>query len=219
MPDEPDPQDEGTPTPEQAAPDGTPASESTDSPAQTQDTDWQSRYENQQGALTRAQQEAAQFRQIVDLARQGDREAIEWLGLDLADEDELEDEDVEDFRDPRVDQLLQAEQQRQEQSEIDSLESYVEDEIGKLAKAGDLDLSDDEVDLIFGALAPGDDGNPDVARAFKKVTGLRDAHIKDYVAGKRRAPSAPSGSSPSHQPDLDDPEQRRAYIAERMGTS
>lgn len=219
MPDEADSPEESTPAPEQsAAPDGTPAPESTDSTAQDT-TDWQDRYVNQQAALTQAQQEAAQYRQIVELARQGNAEAIEWLGLDLAEDEDLDDDEEQEFRDPRVDQLLQAEAERQQEAELDSIESYVETEIDKLAKAAGLDdLSDDEVDLIFGALTPGDNGNPDVAGAFKKVTGLRDSAIKSYVAGKRRAPLAPSGSSASHQPDLDDPEQRREWLAERLAS-
>lgn len=214
MPDEVAPETPDTPTEEQAAPDVDTRTESTDSTAQP-DTNWEKRYTDLQPEYTRASQEAAQYRQIIELARSGDREAIEWLGLDLADEDEPEDEETPEFHDPRVDQLLAAEQERQQAAELDSLESYVDGEISKLAKEADLDLSDDEIDLIFGALTPGENGNPDVARAFKKVTGVRDHIIKDYVAGKRRAPSAPSGSSPSHQPDLDDDKERRSWLYEQ----
>jgi hypothetical protein len=227
MPDEATPADDAqdTSAPEQsAAPtDGTPAPESQDS--QPESVDWQERYANLQPEYTRATQEAAQYRQIFDLAKQGNEEAIRWLvdqaDLELADEDEDDDEDTEpEYHDPRVDQLLAAEQQRQQEAELDQLEGYVDGEIDKLAKsAGVEDLSDTEKDLIFAALAPGDDGNPDVAGAFKKVTGLRDAHIKSYTQQKRRAPLAPSGSSPSHQPDLDDAEQRRQWISDQLAAS
>lgn len=219
MPDEADSGiDQSTPTPEQSSDSrqGAPA-ESPDSNAQTQDsTDWQSRYENQQGALTQAQQEAAQYRQIVALAQQGDPQALEYLGLSLADEEADDDESEPEFHDPRVDQLLQVEQQRAQEAELDQLESHVDGEIDRLAKAAGIDdLSDDAKDLIFGALTPGQDGQPDVETAFKKVTGLTDAAIKSYVEGKRRPQPAPSGSSASHQPDLDVTEQRREYMLSR----
>lgn len=222
MPDEAAPAvEQDTQAPEQtAAPDGTPAPESSDSQPESQ-TNWEERYSNLQPEYTRATQEAAQYRQIIELARQGDAEALEWLGLQLEEDEDVDDEDTEpEYRDPRVDELLQLEQQRQAETELDQLESYVEGEIDALAKsAGVEDLSDTEMDLIFAALTPGEDGNPDVAGAFKKVTGLRDAHIKSYVANKRRAPLAPSGSSPSHQPDLDDPEQRRQWLLEQVSAS
>jgi hypothetical protein len=225
MPDETDPQNEGTPDSEQpAAPDGTPANESNDSTAQDT-TDWQSRYENQQGALTQAQQEAAQYRQIVDLARQGNAEAIEWLGLDLADEDI--DEDEEQFRDPRVDELLAEREReahdRQEQAAIDALEQDVEGEVASLIKNNGLSFDDEEhedafITAVFSHLAPrADDPNqPDVERAFKAVTGLTDRAVKAAFAGKRKAPLAPSGSSASHQPNLDDPTQRREWLASQV---
>src|SRR4051812_39650937 len=111
MPDEATPDTPDTSAPEQSGPsnDGTPAPESTDSQAQTQDTtNWQQRYENLQPEYTRASQEAAQYRQIVELAQRGDREALEFLGLDLADGEE--DDEEPEFHDPRVDQLLAAEQ-------------------------------------------------------------------------------------------------------------
>lgn len=223
---EADPQNEDT-QPDPAAPDGTPAeTEPTDgSQAETQDTtDWKARYENLQPEFTRASQEAAenrQYRQILEAAKQGDTDAQRWIAAQLEWEieagEELED-DEQPLLDPRVDQLLQAEQARQEQAQLDSIESHVDGEIDKLAEAAGVEnLSDDARDLIFAALTPGQDGNPDVAKAFKKVTGLSEAAIKDYVAGKRRPPQAPSGSSPSHQPDLDDPEQRRQYILSRIG--
>lgn len=200
-----------------AAPEGTPAPESTDSQAQSDSTNWQERYENLQPEYTRASQEAAQYRQIIALAQQGDPQAIEALGLSLADSEDDDLEDETQFHDPRVDQLLQAEQMRQYEAELDTLEQHVDTEIGKLAKSAGYEVSDVEKNLIFSALTPkaNNPNDPDVEAAFKMVTGLRDEHISDYVAKKRRAPLAPSGSPSSHQPDLDDPEQRRQYWAEQ----
>lgn len=219
MPDEPVPAEQETPSPEQAAPDtGTPAPEPTEG-SQPESENWQERYANLQPEYTRATQEAAQYRQIIDLAKQGDPEALEYLGLEPADEDEEEEEEPE-FRDPRVDELLQAERDRQEEADVNALETEVEGEIHKLAKAAGIEFEDDAQqrqfdNLVFGQLSQGQDGNPDVEGAFKAVTGYLDTHVKSYVAGKRRPPSAPSGSSPSHQPDLDNDEERQEYLLQR----
>jgi hypothetical protein len=48
------------------------------------------------------------------------------------------------------------------------------------------------------------------------VTGLKDTVISNYVANKRKAPQPPAGTSASHQPNLDDPKERRAYMADRL---
>ncbi|MGH2761385.1 MAG: hypothetical protein ACRDLD_02195 [Thermoleophilaceae bacterium] len=216
MPDEPVPENQETPPPEPSGPeDGTPAPEPAE--GSPEPTDWQNRYESLQPEFTRVTQQNSELRQVIDLARQGDPEALEILGLDLAeteddeyadDDDEYADDEPEELYDPRVDELLEVEHER----ELDAIEDHVEDEIERLSEAAGIELSDDEVDLIFGALSDPDE----VETAFKKVTGVRDHVISDYVAGKRRAPQAPTGSSPSHQPNLDDPEQRREWIADQL---
>src|SRR5437868_2021991 len=196
MPDEAVPETPDSPAPEQAAPDGTPAPESNDSTAQTQDTtNWEQRFKDTQAEYTRVSQEHSRTNQIVELARQGDPEAIAWLGLDLADDEEIDDEDQ--FRDPRVDELL-AERDRQayeaqEQAAIDALEKDVEGEVASLIKNNGLSFDDEEheeafVTAVFSHLTPrtDDPNRPDVDRAFKAVTGLTDRAIKSYVAGKRR---------------------------------
>lgn len=207
------------PTDDAAPDDGTPAEPEKGSQPESDDTDWKQRFQDTQAWATQTAQEAAQLKQIIELARDGDPEAIEWLGFQPVEDDEDESEGDEIPRDPRVDQLFQAEAERQAQAHLDDLEDHVSGEIEALAKAAGIeDLSEDAVDLIFGALTPrtDDPSVPDVEKAFKKVTGLTDAAIKSYVSGKRRAPLAPSGSSPSHQPDLDDPAQRRAWMAEQL---
>lgn len=220
MPDDEAPDSgQDSPVDEPAAPTddgGTPAPESQDSQAESQ-IDWESRAKEHQAWGTQNAQKVSQYEQIISLAQQGNRDAIEWLGLALADaEDDGEEEDeTQTFQDPRVDQLLQAEAERQQEAHLDSLETHVDTEIDKLAKSASYELTDTERNLIFSALTPKDDGQtPDVEKAFKMVTGLRDAHIKSYREGKINRPQAPSGSAASHQPDLDNDSDRRDHIAE-----
>ena len=89
--------EQDTPTPADDAPPANDAdTEASQSDSTTDSTDWRKRYEDLQPAFTRVSQEASQLRQIIDAARQGDPEALEFLGLDLADTDDDEDLDFED---------------------------------------------------------------------------------------------------------------------------
>lgn len=143
-------------------------------------------------------------------------EALGELGYEIEGEDEP-DEDFEDdeFRDPRVDDLLQKEQEREEAEFLNRLEKHIDSSIEDLAKEAKIDLTDTEKNLIFYAVEPGEDGQPDVKAAFEQVTGLRDEHIKQYRNSKKNAPSAPAkGSSGEPAVDLSDPKKRRAHALE-----
>lgn len=225
MPEETPEETQDTSTTEQeAAPTsdgGTPAPESTDgSQAQTQDeVNWQQRATDAQAWGTRVSQENAELRQYYDTlarAQQGDADAqrqiaamLEWEIEGAGDDTEEEDQPLED---PRFTAYLQ---EQDHQKALDSLESDVEGKIEKLAKDADLSFEDKEheavfTNAVFAHLTPGPDGRtPDVEGAFKTVTGLMDIAVNRVTSRKRGAVLAPSGSSPSHQPDLDDPEQRR----------
>lgn len=225
MPEEqaPDAEAQDTPDAQASGPEsdtGTPAESNDDSPQfDPEKYVEKDRYENLRQEFDRRNPGY----QLIDALRSEEtrdqtfRELAEELGYTLEElEDELEDEDDEqEFRDPRVDELLSEREQLQREAELDQLEDHVESEIDRLAKDADVELSDDEVDLIFSALTPGEDG-PDVERAFKRVIGIRDSAVKGVFASKRNAPQVPAGSSASHTPDLDDREQRREYLAQRL---
>ena len=80
-------------TPAQDATQDTPEAEAPEqSEQQTQaEIDYEKRYQDLQPEYTRATQEAAQYRQIIELAQQGDPDALEILGLEAADEDTEDD--------------------------------------------------------------------------------------------------------------------------------
>jgi hypothetical protein len=221
MPDEAPAEKQDTPdVPASESQEGTPAESTEDSP-QAPETNWQDRYENLQPEYTRATQEASQYRQIIDLARQGDPEAIEALGLSLAEED-TEDEDEYADPDQRLDameqflaQRLQEEEAQQEEERwIAEADKHVQAQVAELEKEHGK-LAEDEVAYLLDLSRADENGMPDLLDAYKRDTERLEGKRKSWVETKR-TPQVQSGASASSQPDLDDPEQRREYIARRM---
>ncbi len=199
--------------------DGTPA----ESPEDSQGTNWQERYQNLQPEYTRATQEAAQLREIIDLVQQGDPETLQALGLDLADaeDDEAEFEDDPDARLDALEQYLsqQAEAQAQAEEEAalqDAVEEHLAGQLQELeSKHGTLDDKLAERLLQLAEALPDENGFPDLAAAYDEYKQWVEDERQNWVKSKR-APQVQSGSPSSHQPDLDDPEQRREYMAQLL---
>lgn len=208
-------------SPEPAAPEdsteGTPAQEPTDG-----STDYEERYTNLNQAYSKQAQELGELRAFRSSLADPETQQELFRALAKELEYELEEEELEaqqtetPAQDPALVQLLEERATEKYEAELDSLATWVEGKVENLAKAGQIELSPDETDAIFALLTPGDSGDPDVERAFKKVTGLRDSAIKSYVAGKRTAPQAPSGSSATQNPNLDDREARREYMLQKL---
>lgn len=226
MPEEtaPAPEQE-TPKPPESGPDtGTPAEASDASPAPDDNSD--KRIADFQRIATQAQQEAAQVRDLVTRAQQGDVEAAQALGFEFADTDEEEPEDEYEDPDDRLDRLEQAltdrqaqeAQAKQEQDWLDAAESHVNDQRAALEKEhGKLDEEEFDYLLRLGAVFANEDGYPDLAEAFRRDSQRFEAKRQGWVSSKRR-PQAPSGASPSSQPDLDKPEDRRQWMAEQFAS-
>lgn len=203
---------------------GTPAAESDTDSNTPDDTDWRERYENLQPEYTRATQEAAQYRQIVDAARQGDPEAVAYLGFELPEEDS--DDYYDEYRSPE-DEIAELKQWKSEfeagleaaaeEAEYAELrERFVAEEIGRLDPKGE--FSDDYKQMLEAQALrfEDDEGLPDFNAAHKSLQAYFEGERKRWVQSKR-TPQVSSGASPSHQPDLDSDEERRAYIAQRLG--
>jgi hypothetical protein len=225
MPDEKAPAPQDTPDDPASGPEeGTPAEPEEGSTQATEETtDWQERYANLQPEYTRATQEAAQYRQIIDLARQGDPQALQILGFEDAEE---KDEPDEEFPDPdqrldRIESLLvqraEEEQQRAEEEQmLEEVDDHLATQLHELeSKHGKLDDDDAEYLLQVAYLYPDADGFPDLAAAYEHDASRLEAKRQGWVDTKR-TPQVQSGASASSQPDLDDDEQRREYMARRM---
>lgn len=195
--------------------------------------DYRKRYEDLRPEFDRTKAElkqASQYQQVVEALQSDDPQERAWaadiLGLEFdgeEDDDGPDDEGDEEFRDPRVDQLLQEKQEQEREQYLASLEQSIDSQIDALDKEHKVDLDDDEKEVIFAvalSLPPGEDGQPDVKTAFTKFTGIADNRIKKYRESKKGAPSPPAagGSPGSSQVDLSDRRSRLDYanqVAER----
>lgn len=208
-------------TPEAAA--AAPVDEGTPAP-QEAESDWESRFKEAQAWGTRASQEAAEYREIIDLARAGDPETLEFLGWEVPEEEVDEDADEPLTRAEFVEYLRERDEAAREQQDyemqLDSEANLITSTIANFEKEnGDLDQDEYDAIVDIAISRRTDDGNPDIQGAIKQVTGLKDHYIKSYVDNKKRAPQAPApGSAPDHQPDLDDREERRNFMLQRMAS-
>ncbi len=192
-----------------------------DAHTEEQAVNWQQRYESLQPEYTRASQEAAQHRQLVEGLKNGDPEAFQALGLEFADrEDTTPDDGLEDPYDQRLAALEQRleEQQTasQQQQQLAAVEQHVEKELGALEG---LDESDrDLVVRLAVAMDPTENGMPDVKGAFDSLRS-RDSEAQKRWAGTKRAPRvSPTGQAGTQQPDISEmtSSQRREFMAQRL---
>jgi hypothetical protein len=179
--------------------------------ASQEDTNWEQRYSDLRSEFDRRNPGYQLIEALQDPRTRDDAFArlAEELGYELeGDEEEYEDEDdeedEEEFRDPRVDHLLSEREQELRERYLDDLESYIDSEAVKLAKSAGIDeLTDRQMNVIYSLVEIDADGVPDVAEAFKELTGLRDDAIKSYRASKRDAPSPPVKGSAGERQGID----------------
>lgn len=191
-------------------------------------------YKQMQADYTRKTQEIAALRQpdaVADYLRTlpEDQQAsvLRSIGIEL-EADEVEEDDL-DYDDPDEELRAQIEEinewrSSQEQHAADAqLENWLNDEIGnqldQLETATGREFDESEVMEIGQialdrALASGQ--APDVKAIYESIyTNLLPHERKRWVKSKR-TPQAPNGASASHQPDLDDKEERREFIAQQL---
>jgi hypothetical protein len=237
----PEPEVQDTPT---DAVDSAPVEDGTRADQPEEEIDWKKRAEDAQAWATRASQEASELREAQEAAEAeqaivealsdpeqqeqtfaylvqelGQEEATAWAEAHGFEVD-LEDEEGQEVRDPRVDQLLAKEAQKEAQQFAQQVEKGMEETLDACLK--DKNLSRDKlpkgvVDLLLdAALARGmQTQDQDVNGALKAVFGqwhtAREAELKAYRQSKRDTPSTPvPGSSGTPNPSLGDRDERLA---------
>lgn len=203
--------------------DGTPAPESdTDTSHEASDIDYKKRYNDLQPEFTRVTQEAAQLRQIIELARAGDPEALDFLGWEAPDDEEFDEDELtaEERLERKLaehEQVLESIRSEREQHEIQEAASrFYESELAKLDPKSEWDeeyrqlvvrVADDFVD---------EQGFPNLSAAHEAIQAQFEREFKARVQRKRSAHQVRSGASASHEPDLDTREGRREHMARRL---
>ena len=216
MPDEateaPAVETEDTPAPTE------PEAPTADTPeAEAPDTNWQERYENLHPEYTRATQEAAQLRQIVDAARKGDPEALEFLGYEVPEdetdgeltEDEALRKEIEDLKEWKAEQASRDEEQQQQAE----LNDFRDTELQRLDKVAGRRFNEREVQILvaYADAYPNKDGNPDFDAAYEALVEYSKESRKELLKSKR-APKPPSGAQGESKIDTSTPEGRRAAV-------
>lgn len=208
--------EQDTPAPEVAEDTPTEAPEQTETDAP--ETDYQKRYEDLQPEYTRATQEAAQYRQIFELAQQGDPEALALLGVEVAQEDENVDEDPAE-RIERLEQLfVRQEEAQQAQQAQEAFLVDVNTGIEAIEEAEGRTLSDEETRFIIAQaeaqLRAG--GELDVASAYQPIETMSKTAVDRYLKSKRQAQSAPLGSAGDEKIDFNNEDARREQMSRLM---
>lgn len=192
------------------------------------EVNWQERYANLQPEYTRASQEAAQLRNLVEAARQGDPDAISQLGFEIADSDL---DDTPEYEDPfdeirkEVEEVRQwkqsQEQQAQEAQMLQRAEQHIETEINAIDGLDEADAAW-VVDRAL-RLPPNDQGLPDIQAAAKDFAAWDQARQERYAEQqrqqRRRRPAAIAGGQEgTDAPNWDEmsPSQQAEYMASRV---
>ena len=208
-------------TQEPTAPDSPSTDEDTES---TPSVNWEERYSNLQPEYTRAAQEASQYRNLVDAARNGDPDALAYLGLetedDTDDDDYDEDEDQPltraEFQNFQKEQQQAVEAKQAADQELEQDASFMEAELNKLEKEhGEFspELWDAIVELA--ATRRDEQGRPAVEAAFKVIDAAADKRHEAYLKSKR-APKVEVGQAGTEKIDLADDDARVNFLAEAM---
>lgn len=200
-------------------------------------------YKQMQGAFTKKTQELAVQRKeaesaqalIRDLGNDETRpQALQWIAenygeqavleaLGYATDEEPSEDNADEFRDPRVDELLaQQEQERTQREEaewLSKVEKSVDQQFESVKSPLGSDLSEIEKQWItsyaIAGLEPGADGAPQVAEAGKVLQSLYDHWQQGYVESKRAPHVSSVGQSAVKTPNLDSAEDRQAWMAQR----
>ena len=226
------------------------STETPDTPANTPDTGTggtdtqpessmvpEARYTNLQGAFTRASQEAAEYRRVIEGLNSDDPEVRSWaaqqIGIEfLPDDDAPDDTQQAQYAqlDPRVqqqlEQLLTSEQEKQQQAQAESeMNAYREWAGGRLDSLGvpeGLRETVADAALNMPPVWTVDGEQPDIEGAWNNVLEFLEraadvpqvrTRVLDAYSKSKQAPHvAQSGQAGVQVPDLSDRNTRQARI-------
>jgi hypothetical protein len=211
-------------TPAVAGPEGTPGTAE-----QTQaEIDWQKRYADLQPEYTRTTQRLAELerqQELYDLLISTEdpdtrRQVAERLGYALDEADPQPDEDTDplvayDERLARLEQTLTArEQQEQQAVHAAEVRAVVDERLDTLG----IDKDDQDWVLAYAinALPPTQEGLPDVGQAFQVFSARETDRQKRWASSKRAPHITPHGQAATEVPNLDNREERWAYMTRRL---
>ena len=185
-----------------------------ETPAPAEDTqedhgvvDYRNRYDNLRQEFTRKSQRLAELE-----ARLAEQESqYEEDDDDLGGYEEYSEDEFRRLARKEAEALLSARDRRE--AELQADEDYINAEIAALEKSLKEDFDEKEWQHLGDTAwkLRDENGRPDVKRAYEDFTGLFEARKKKWVSGKRSARPT-SGPGAAELVDLDDSQQRAAFI-------
>lgn len=193
---------------------------------------WQDRYESLRPEYTRTTQRLSELETQFNAIR-NDPEAqaqfLRELGYDLPDQDEdltgldpaAQQQHELERRLAAIEQQHQQTQAQAEQAQqLAAAEAHFNQSFTELAtENGGQPLDPETQDLVVAkalTMPPDENGMPPVKEAYKVIEGFITGRQQKYAATKRTPhPFTPNGAEGTQQPDLDDPQQRQAWMAQR----
>lgn len=201
------------------------APEASDQP----EVDWQKRYSDLQPEYTRASQEAAEYRRLVDSLRSDDsdtrRTAAEKLGLEFIEDEEPETDEYEDPTEVlrrELDEIKQSISQRDQQAQAEAARTrdinHLDAQLSAIEKQAGIELTDEETKLLAGfALANRDDKNlPDVETAWQIYQAAENGLKKRWASTKKAPHVSPVGRAGTDAPNLDNARERQEWMQQKV---
>lgn len=207
--------DETQDTPNVAGPEGTPGTD--------QGIDYEKRYSDLRPEFDRTKQQLAQYEELVTGLSSDDPDtrarAAQALGLEFV-QDDVEDT-PDETANPLETRLEALERQLAEQAAaveqqqfLERAQAHVDAQFQALP---DLEEADKEWVIARALELPADpNGLPDIQAAHQALRDYQTELQKRWVSSKKAPHVSPVGSQATSTPNLDDPNERRAYMAEML---
>jgi hypothetical protein len=161
---------------------------------------------------------------LLDRAtKQGDIEAIRALGFDYEEPEDPTPEYVEE--DPYAAEFAQTKKELDElkqwrqAQEAERVASGIRSHVQSLAQEAGLELSDYDKEVIFRGAVGGDKIDAEVTAAAFKAHADYIKGLQEQYSDKPHVPRPGTGQAVEKQPDLDDPQERKAWMKAQLGLS
>lgn len=184
-----------------------------------QEIDYQKRYDDLRSEFDRRNQQWSKYEQDPN-------EFLREHGYELAEQEEPEDEvELEEDLDPYETRLsaLEARQQQealeeQQDQYEDAVVDHINGELTELVKDTGREFSEDEFQTLgdLSRILVNDQGIPDVKAAYQRIYEGVLSKERDRWVNSKKAPQVSAGRAGSSAPNLDNPEERREYMAQRL---
>ena len=209
-------------TPGESGPDGI--------PAESPDVDYEQRYNDLRSEFDRRNQDYSQAEQLqAALSGQAGPEAQEQVlaayGIELeGDEPDVEFDEPYDA-DARIDRLEQTIEEQQAYAELaevqEAEQDFLVDGIEALEQRAGREFSDQELAALTSIARSNrsETGVPDLALAYDHLTELEADRQQAWIESKRTGRVPGAGMAAEKAVDLDDPEKRVQFIADRMAAA